>query len=137
VKRPGLLKVIVAAALAAAALSSQAQVFVGTSIGWGWPGSSPYWPYPSTWNGPWVPCGFGACADSPYLRRAIQRELARLEYLGELDERNQRGLQRYAQAPYVNRRDLPPPTPEDQVQPAYRRSGEIRPEFGASGQARR
>ena len=55
--------------------------------------------------------------DNPYLRRAIQRELAQLEHLRELDERAQRGLQPYG--PMAGARgDWPPPTPEEHVQPA-------------------
>jgi hypothetical protein len=78
----------------------------------------------------------GACVDNPYLRRAIQRELAQLEHLRELEERAQRGLQSYGTPLYAARGDWPPPTPEAQVQPAYRGSGEIRPEFSGTGQPR-
>jgi hypothetical protein len=83
----------------------------------------------SGWFGGWGPCDFGACADSPYLRRAIQRELAQLEHLRDLDERAQRALQSHSLPPYGARGERPPPTPEEQVQPAFRGSGEIRPEF--------
>jgi hypothetical protein len=81
------------------------------------------------WFGGWGPCDFGGCADSPYLRRAIQRELAQLEHLRDLEERAQRALQSHSLPPYGARGDRPPPTPDEQVQPAYRGSGEIRPEF--------
>ena len=76
------------------------------------------------------------CVDNPYLRRAIQRELAQLEHLRDLDDRAQRGVQPYGTLLYGARRDWPPPTPEADVQPAYRGSGEIRPEFSMAGQPR-
>jgi hypothetical protein len=127
---------------AAGVLPSHAQVSAGAIIGWGWPGNGPYAPYlygryGYGWASPWGPCGAGACVDSPYLRRAIQRELAQLEHLRELDEHAQRGLQSYGAALYGARRDWPPPTPEAQLQPAYRGSGEIRPEFSLTGHPHR
>jgi len=117
---------------------SQAQVAAGATIGWGWPGYGLYAPYGLNWYGwtrPWGPCSAGICIDNPYLRRAIQRELAQLEHLRELEERVQRGLQSYGTLPY-GRGNWPPATPEAQVQPAYRGSGEIRPEFSGSGEQR-
>ena len=134
---------VFAGALAAAgAAPSQAQVAAGATIGWGWPGYGPYMPYRygpywHGWIGPRGPCGAGACIDDPYLRRAIQRELAQFEYLRELEERAQRGFQSYGTPPYGARGNWPPPTPEAQVQPAYRGSGEIRPEFSGTGQLHR
>jgi hypothetical protein len=135
---------IVAAVLAgvlatAGAAEPQTQVVAGATAGWpayGTYGPFHYGPFGYGWIGPWGPCGAGACVDGPYLRRAIQRELAQLEYLRELDERAQRGLQSYGLPPYGARGDWPPPTPEAQVQPAYRGSGEIRPEFSSAGQPR-
>ena len=123
----------------AGAAEPQAQVVAGATVGWpayGTYGPFHYGPFGYGWIGPWGPCGAGACIDGPYLRRAIQRELAQLEYLRELDERAQRGLQSYGLPPYGARGDWPPPTPEAQVQPAYRGSGEIRPEFSGAGQPR-
>lgn len=136
------LAAVFAAVLVAAGIAPlRAQVIAGTTIGWGWPGFGPnvpvlYGQYWYGWNGPWWPCSTGACVDNPYLRRAIQRELARLEYRSELDERAQRVLQSYGRPPYSARGDWPPPTPEAQMQPAYRGSGEIRPEFSVTGQPR-
>jgi hypothetical protein len=78
----------------------------------------------------------GACADNPYLRRAIRRELAQLEYLRELEDRAQRSFQTHGTLLYGARGDWPPPTPEAEVMPAYRDSGEIRPEFSRSGEPR-
>jgi hypothetical protein len=126
---------------ATGAVPSQAQVVGGATIGWGWPGDGPYLAYRYGlyrygWFGPWGPCSAGACVDNPYLRRAIQRELAQLEYRSELEERAQRGFQSYGRPLYGARGDWPPPTPEAQVQPAYRGSGEIRPEFSGTGQPR-
>jgi len=125
----------------AGAAEPQAPVAAGATIGWSRPGYGlyapfRYGPYRYGWIGPWGPCGVGACVDSPYLRRAIQRELAQLEYLRELEERAQRGFQPYGMPLYGARGERPPPTPEAQVQPAYRGSGEIRPEFSRAGQPR-
>jgi hypothetical protein len=127
--------------VAASAAPAQAEVIAGTTIGWSWPGYGifvpiRYGPYGFGWVGPWLPCNAGPCIDNPYLRRAIQRELALFEYRNELEERSQRVLQSYGRPPYGARGDLPPPTPEAQVQPAYRGSGEIRLEFSGTGQPR-
>lgn len=133
---------MLAGVLAAVGVSpSQAQWAVGASFGWGWPGYGPAVPYRygAQWigrTGPWGPCSAGACVDSPYLRRAIQRELALFEHLREVEERAQRGLPSYGAPLHGAFGDWPPPTPEAQVQPAYRGSGEIRPEFSGSGQPR-
>lgn len=141
-KQSRIVAAVIAGMLAAAgAAPSQAQVATGATIGWGWPGYGPwvpsrYGPYWNWWIGPRGPCGSSACVDNPYLRRAIQRELAQLEYLREIEERAQRSLQSYGTPLYGTRGDWPPPTPEAQVQPAYRGSGEIRPEFSGSGQPR-
>ena len=141
-KQSRIVAAVFAGVLAASgAASSQAQVAAGATIGWGWPGDGPYVPYRHGphwygWAGPWGPCGGSACVDNPYLRRAIQRELAQFEYLRELEERAQRGFQSYGTPPHGARGDWPPPTPEAQVQPAYRGSGEIRPEFSGTGQPR-
>ena len=126
---------------AVGAAESQAQVAAGATVGWGWPGYGPYGPYRYGLYGygrigPWGSCGFGACVDSPYVRRAIRRELEQLEYLRELEERAQWGFPPAGTPLYGLRRDWVPPTPEAQVQPAYRDSGEIRPEFSRAGQPR-
>jgi hypothetical protein len=142
VKQSRIVAAVFAGVLAAAgAAPSQAQAAAGVTIGWGWPGHAPwapsrYGPYWNGWIGPWGPCGASACVDDPYLRRLIQRELAQLEYLRELEERAQRSFQSYGTPRYGARGDWPPPTPEAQVQPAYRGSGEIRPEFSGTGQLR-
>src|SRR4030095_3317252 len=80
-KRSWILASCVAAMLAAAAaFPSQAQINFGAPIRLGWVGYGPYWPYWYGWSGSWSPCAPGACVDNLYLRRAIQREIARLEY---------------------------------------------------------
>lgn len=141
-KQSHILAAVFAGTLAAAGVvPSQARVVAVATIGWGWPGYSPYLPsrygpYGYGWTGRWGACNAGACIDNPYLRRAIQRELGQLEHLRELEERAQRGTQSYGTPHYGARGDWPPPTPEAHVQPAYRGSGEIRPEFSRSGQPR-
>jgi hypothetical protein len=142
VKRSHILAAMFTGGLAAAGVApSQAQLAVGATIGWGWPGYGLYAPYrygPNWygWTSAWGPCSAGACVDNPYLRRAIQRELAHLEHLRELEERVQRSLHPYGTLPYGARGNWPPPTPEAQVQPAYRSSGEILPEFSGNGEQR-
>jgi hypothetical protein len=142
VKQSHILAAVLAGTLAAAGVfPSQARSATVATIGWGWSGHGPYLPYrygPSWygWTGPWGSCSAGACIDSPYLRRAIQRELGLHEHLREIEERAQRGLEPYGTPRYGARGDWPPPTPEAHVQPAYRGSGEIRPEFSGTGQPR-
>jgi hypothetical protein len=142
VKHSRIVAAVFAGALAAAGASqSHAQVAAGLTIGWDWHGHGPLMPYRDApygyvWIGPWAPCRVGACVDNPYLRRAIRRELAQLEYLRELEERAQRGFQSHGAPLYGARGDWPPPTPEAEVMPAYRESGEIRPEFSRTGQPR-
>lgn len=128
----GALAVVVAA-------TSHAQVSAGAVVDWG-PWYGPFAPnrYGLSgygWIVPWGPCGAGGCIDDPYLRRAIRRELEQLEYHRELEERARRGLAPDG-SPYGARRDGLAPTPEAQVQPAYRGSGEIRPEFSRVGEPR-
>lgn len=139
-KQSRIVAAVFAGVLAAAgATPSQAQSAAGATIGWGWPGYGPavsyrIGPHWHGWNGPWELCGASACVDNRYLRRAIQRELAQFEYLRELEQRAQRGFQSSGTPLSGMRGDWPPPTPEAQVQPAYRGSGEIRPEFSGTGQ---
>ena len=133
--------VLVAGVLAAGvATGPRAQVAATAVVDWGWPWYGPQAPYRFGWYGygwlgPWGPCGGGACVDDPYLRRAIRRELEQQEYLRELEERARRGFAP-VETLYGARRDWPPPTPEAQVQPAYRGSGEVRPEFSRAGELR-
>jgi hypothetical protein len=130
----------IAAVLLAAtgAAPVRAQIVVGTGFVWGW---HTYWPnlpyrYGPQWFG-WIgQCSAGLCVDSPYLRRAIQREIVQFEHLRDLEQRTQPSLHTFARPLYLAAAGWPPPTPEAHVQPAYRRSGEIRPEFSATGQLR-
>lgn len=126
---------------AAGAAESQAGVTAEVTVGWGWPGSGPsalhrYGLHGYGWVGPWGSCGVGACVDNPYVRRAIRRELEQLEHLRELEERAQWGFPPAGTPLHSLRRDWVPATPEADVQPAYRDSGEIRPEFSSAGQPR-
>lgn len=125
-------------AAVATAAASPPEVAAGATVFWGWPGPGPWVPHRPElhWNaslGLWGPCGARACVDNPYLRRAIQRELAQFEHRREIEARSQRGFTTQATSLYGPRSDWPPPTPEAQVQPAFRGSGEIRPEFSGSG----
>jgi hypothetical protein len=125
---------------AGAAAASQAEVAAGAGVSWGGGWYGPYAPYHYggyRYGGlyPWSPCGTSACVDDPYLRRAIRRELELHEHLRELEERAKRGFAP-ADPLYGSRRDWPPPTPQAQVQPAYRGSGEVRPEFSRAGEPR-
>ena len=139
-KQSRIVAAVLSGALAVVATTSQAQVAPGAVVDWGWPWYGPSVPYGYGlygygWIAPWGPCGAGACVDDPYLRRAIRRELQRLEYHRELEERAKRGFPP-AGPLYGWRGDWPPPTPEAQVQPAYHGSGEIRPEFSHAGEPR-
>lgn len=124
-------KLLAAGALAVLAFSAHAQILVAAPVGPCWPG---YGACGYGWAVPWSACAFGGCVDSPTLRRAIQRELQRWEQR-EADEAARRN-QRFGPLPYAVAGGWPPPTPEAHIQPAYRRSGEIRPEFLASGEPR-
>jgi hypothetical protein len=144
VKQSRIFAVVFAGALAASgAERSAAQVTANAAVGWGWGWPSygvvvPVRCGPSSlgWAGPWGACGAGVWVDDPWVRRAIQRELAQYEHLREIEERAQRNIQSYGVPLQGPRGDWPPPTPESQVQPAFRGSGEIRPEFSGAGQFR-
>jgi hypothetical protein len=128
VKPSRIVSAVLAGVLATAgAAAAQDQATAGATYGPLAPGR--FAVFGSGWFGGWGPCDLGGCGDSPYLRRAIQRELAQLEHLRDLEERAHRALLSHSLPPYGARGGGPPPTPEEQVQPAYRGSGEIRPEF--------
>ncbi len=130
------LAAVLLAATGAAPL--RAQVVVGTGFVWGWPTYGPNlsYRYGPQWFG-WIgQCGAGLCVDSPSLRRAIQREIVQFEHLRDLQERNQPSLHMVGRPLHLAGGGWPPPTPDAHVQPAYRGSGEIRPEFSATGQPR-
>lgn len=140
VKQSRVVAAVFAGALTAVA-AAEPRAEVAAEVTVGWPGHGPYAPYRYGlhgfgWIGPWASCGVGPCVDNPYLRRAIRRELEQLQHLRELEERAQWGFPPAGTPLYDLRRDWVPPTPEAQVQPAYRDSGEIRPEFSHAGQPR-
>ena len=85
---------------------------------------------------PRSPCAPGVCPDSIALGRAIRRELQRQELRRELEARAAAAARPGEPSPYTAPRYLPPPTPEAQMQPRYRGTGEIRPEYQMSGQPR-
>jgi len=143
VKQSGVIAIVLAGVLAVQPVAEpRAEVAAGVSLSWGWPGYGSYPLYRDGlygygWIGPRGGCGAGACIDDPYLRRAIRRELELHEHVRDLEERSRRGYPPEGTLLYGERRDLPPPTPESDVQPDYRGSGEIRPEFSGAGQPRR
>jgi hypothetical protein len=91
----------------------------------GW-GGSVYYGY----GGPWIggACGgYGyGCGLGPDYRTQLRRELR----LQELREGSPPAT--YPADPW-SQRDLPPPTPESEIQPAYREASQIRPEFRRPG----
>jgi hypothetical protein len=74
--------------------------------------------------------------DSVELRRAVRRELQLQELRRELEADSVAGALRGRGSAFGVRRDPPPPTPESEMQPRYRGSGEVRPEYRRAGQAR-
>ena len=91
---------------------------------------------------PRSPCAPGVCPDTVALSRAMRRELQRQELRRELQRQElRRELDSRAEAaarwtepsPYLAPRYLPPPTPESHLQPRYRGTGEIRPEYRTVG----
>lgn len=103
-------------------------------------GAYPYpygaYPYPYGAYAPWGPCLPGTCVDDIQLRRAVRRELERQELRRELEQREGGGYPRGTGGPYVAPRPAPPPTPESHLQPRYRGSGDVRPEYLDAGQQR-
>lgn len=68
------------------------------------------------------------CQLSPAARRQLLRQ-ARLEGLRQAAEAPA------AASPASKQAQLPPPTAEEQIQPAYHEHGLVRPEFRGSGEA--
>jgi len=102
---------------------------------------APYWygayaPYGYGAYAPWGPCAAGLCGDGTWLRSAIRRELQQQELRRELELRAGGGVPPGGGSPYGAQRPPPPPTPESQLQPAYRGSGEVRPEYRDAGRPR-
>jgi len=85
---------------------------------------------------PQGPCAPGLCAYPVALNRAIRRELHQQELRRELEQRAENASRAVIQSPYIAPRYLPPATPESHLQPGYRGTGEIRPEFRTTGRPR-
>jgi hypothetical protein len=131
------------AALLAAPGAAFAQSDTAVGVGAVWPrpgygpyGPYPYGPYPYGGYGPWGPCLYGPCADNMELRRAVRRELQLQELRRELEQGSGYGPSSSGGGGFGVRRDPPPPTPESEMQPRFRGSGEVRPEYRSAGQAR-
>lgn len=122
-----------AAAILIAALNGEArgQWVVVAAPGWAWPVTGIAGTWPGLY-GPWG-CLSASCLEDARVRRAIQREVARLQWLAERDEHAQAALLSGSRSPHPDRSHMLPVTPEAHVQPAYRGTGEIRPEFRDSG----
>jgi len=126
------------------AAPARTEVEVGAAVQWAWPGPGlhpgfPYGPYPAYpygRYGPWGPCVPGSCLDDIYVRRAVRRELQQQELRRELELRERGGYPGSEAGSYGVPRPAPPPTPDSHLQPRYRGSGEVLPEFRGSGQAR-
>jgi hypothetical protein len=121
-----LLRLAFAGVVATAAATAAAQTVNGV-VAWGWPVAGPFWP---GFGAPVGACAIGGCTDGPALRRAIQREITRMQFLSELDARSN------ATFGHIHRTEAPPPTPDAHIQPAYRGSGEILPQFRQVGEPR-
>ena len=78
---------------------------------------------------------YGPCVDDVQVRRAVRRELQLQELRRELELR-EGGFPPGAGSAYGVDRPAPPPTPESHLQPRYRGSGEVRPEYRDTGQQR-
>ena len=129
---------------------ARSEVVIGAGTVWPGPVVGPYplypyggypypygaYPYPYGAYAPWGPCLPGSCVDDVQLRRAVRRELERQDLRRELELREGGGFPRGAGSPYGAPRPTPPPTPESQLQPRYRGSGDVRPEFQDAGQLR-
>lgn len=94
---------------------------------------APWYPYGG--YAPWWPCAVGPCANDLQVRRAVRRELQQQELRREIEARQaaQSAATRPDGSGWAYR---PPPTPDSHLQPAYRGTGEIRPEYRDTGQSR-
>jgi hypothetical protein len=117
-----------------AAFAQPGVVIVGR-VGWPWPAYGPYWSYPYGAYAPWSACRRGFCPDDLWLLGAIRREMQQEELRRDLERRAGAGFPQGGESLYGVPRYLPPPTPESQLQPAYRGSGDVRPEYRNSGHA--
>jgi len=77
---------------------------------------------------PWLGCdALYGCYDSHRLRLELDRD----RRLQELRERAAPGSRTYeaGEGPWGQQRYIPPATPESSIQPAYRGTGQLRPEY--------
>ena len=82
------------------------------------------------YGGAWIgwPCGGYGCGLAPDYRTQLRREL-------RFQELRTRGSAAEPSVYPMLPRDLPPPTPASDIQPAYRDASQIRPEFLREGNA--
>lgn len=104
---------------APSAALAQTDVVIGGGTVWQWPGYGPYASDPYGGFAPWV----------PQIRRDIRREMRSQDLRRELELRDGGGSPLGTGGLYGAPRYSPPPTPESQVQPRYRGSGDVRPEY--------
>jgi len=104
----------------------------------GWYPPAAYTPwYPYNGYAPWWPCAVGPCANDLQVRRAVRRELQQQELRREIEARQAaQSAGAPPDGPGWIYRPPPPPTPESHLQPGYRGTGEIRPEYRDTGRAR-
>jgi hypothetical protein len=123
------------------AVAAQAPVVIGGAAAWPRPAYAPpvapygyaiYGPWPL--YAPWDPCRAGACVDSFALRRYIAREIRRQELANLPESSGATAFARPGESPFGMPRYLPPPTPESEIQPRFRGSGEVLPRFRDAGQ---
>jgi len=119
---------------AGAALAQPGMVISGAAAMPGLP-YGPVAPYAYGMYAPWGPCPSGRCADSASVRRYIAREIRLQELRNAPGVPVGGGFTPPGESPYGAPRYLPPPTPESELQPSYRGSGDVRPEYRDAGEA--
>ena len=124
---------VLSVALLCAPAAAPAQTEVGGAAVWYWPAYGPYLPYPYGIYAPWGPCAPGLCIDDAQVRGALRRELQRQELRRELELRDAAAAAAASAGIRDASRPPPPPTPESHLQPQYRGSGEVRPEYRDAG----
>jgi uncharacterized membrane protein len=115
---------------------AQADVAIDGAALWQWPLYGPYAGYPYGAVAPWVPCAPWTCVDANQLRRDLRREMRSQELRRELELRASGGLRSGTESLFGTPRYIPPSTPAAQVQPRYRGSGEVRPQYHDANQPR-
>ena len=86
---------------------------------------------------PWLTCTppYG-CYDAAQLRIELERD-RRLQELRALAARSEARAHGPGDGPWGRQRYLPSPTPDANIQPAYRGTGQVRPEYEHSSQVRK